>query len=192
MFAQDLLARLTEIHHSVKVNLTNRKQFILNLHFVYQLMRASEQLLVVAASLATGDLQKFYYDHLQEERGHDKWLLRDLNNAGIEIAPWHSGATKIAGAQYYHVIHTHPAALLGYMMVMEGNPMSLWMIEQLEEIHGKSLLTTVRYHAEHDIEHRDEILRIVNSLSPVEQKVIEEVAIETALDVAKALQEAIE
>jgi predicted RecB family nuclease len=53
-------------------------------------------------------------------------------------------------------------------------------------------LRTVRHHAEHDIEHREHLIAVVNSLSPAEQKVVEEVGIETATNLAKALQEALQ
>ena len=57
--------------------------------------------------------------------------------------------------------HQHPAALLGYMAALECQPMPLEMVAELERLHGKPLLRTLRYHATHDQDHGEELMRVL-------------------------------
>lgn len=127
---------------------------------MHQVISASENLLRAAIEACDcsefGNILSVYYQsHLAEERGHEKWLADDLASAGVDIKamPLSLKAVEMAGTQYYLIHHVHPVSLLGYMAVLEGNSISNERLEELESIHGKSLLRTLRYHAEHDIEH---------------------------------------
>lgn len=137
------------------VNAAERDQLVANLMFVYQVMRASTNLLRVAISLlGEGRLRTYYEKHLREEENHAEWLLEDLDGQK-EYSPL---AAAIAGTAYYLVYHEHPAALLGYMLAMETSTIDEKLLCKLEAIHGEKLLRTVRIHVVEDTAHRKEIL----------------------------------
>lgn len=135
------------------------------LMFLYNVMVASEPLLVLAAEKSNGALQEYFKDHLEEERSHDQWLKEDLLGYDIETIPEDHIAAAMAGSQYYWINHGHPEYLLGYMYFLEGSPMPMGQVEHLEEIYGKGLLRTLRYHATHDPDHVKDI-RAMIALQP--------------------------
>lgn len=135
---------------------------------MHQVIAASENLLRTAVDRC-GDsgfetqLSAYYRAHLEEERGHEKWLADDLLTVGIDVKamPLSLKAVEMAGTQYYMIHHVHPVSLLGYMAVLEGNPMPLAEVEKLETEYGKNLFRTLRYHAEHDIEHGKDLGKMI-------------------------------
>lgn len=130
-----------------------------HLAFWYQVIISSELLLKEAAFLLEeegweGDLKKFYLKHLEDERGHAKWLKEDLGDHPVEL---HFTAAALAGTAYYLVRHLHPVALLGYMLALEGTPIAMEYVEAVEEKHGKAVARTLRLHAEEDPKHFEEL-----------------------------------
>jgi hypothetical protein len=146
------------------MNLHDEKILRLQLTFVYRVIIASEELLREAIVNMTfeddfdDELHLFYEKHRREEREHAEWLLEDLNGLVTTDIDW--TAACVAGTQYYLIKHVHPALLLGYMQALEV-PVPISMIEELENIHGKSLLRTWRHHAEVDGEHAKEIEKMI-------------------------------
>ena len=156
------------------MNLHDEKTLREVLTFTYRVMVASCDLIACAQCAIenpVGDtpdakLYAFYQVHAGDERGHDEWLLSDLDDDipnEIDFT-----AACIAGTQYYLIRHVHPALLLGYMQALE-NPTPLSLIEELEAVHGKKLLRTWRHHAEVDGEHLKEIEEMI-ALMPDELK----------------------
>lgn len=167
------------------LDIQNRAALIDNLVFMQQLMRATEGLLQDAADAANGDLRAYYLEHLEEERGHAEWLANDLQQAGVSVEPLIRKAVEIAGAQYYLIKHVHPASLLGYMAVLEGCPTPLEVVEQLENLHGKDLFRTLRYHSEHDLHHRKDLFAIIDKANAPE---ILSNAVQTAIYISELTQ----
>jgi hypothetical protein len=174
-----------EVHQTLAeggtINFLDKRVLVENLCFMYHTMRASAALLAFAAEVAEGDLRRYYLAHLAEEVGHDEWLLQDLTDNRISPFPCPSEAAALAGSQYYHIAHTSPVALLGYLLVMEGFPFPLSLIEELEAQHGKTLLRTLRFHAEHDGEHYKELAALIDNLPLPEKVVVRQVALEAAV-----------
>jgi hypothetical protein len=120
----------------------------------------------VAAALAP-----YYTKHKEEERHHDEWLLDDMVRLGMDrqdvIARVPSpDVASMIGAQYYWVHHAHPVALLAYLAVVEGNPIS---VDALDEIVStttvpKEALRTFYKHAQLDIHHSAELWEVLDSL----------------------------
>lgn len=142
-----------------------------NLVFMHQVIIASENLLRTAIAACDDTpfgrrLAAYYRAHLDEERGHEQWLAEDLASAGIDVAamPLSLKAVEMAGTQYYVIQHVHAVSLLGYMAVLEGDPMPLETVAALEAAHGKALFRTLRYHAEHDIEHGKDLNEILGEV----------------------------
>lgn len=136
--------------------LLNRQFLVRNLCFMYRLIVASAPLLEFASLRANGELRDYYERHYLEEVGHDEMLLLDLQALGVTDIPYDYAASQLAGAQYYLIAHHHPALLLGYMSVLEGNSLPLAKVEEAESTHGCKL-TAVRHHLEHDPRHATDI-----------------------------------
>ena len=157
----------------------DRQALINYLCFIHGIIRASEALLEHAISkLEDGPVRRYYVAHLREERGHAAWLADDLASVGVQPGlNWK--AARLAGSQVYLIEYVSPVALLGYMAALEGQSTSLATIEALEIVHGKTLLRTARYHAEHDPAHWEDLAVVIFSLPEHQQQLIWENAKQT-------------
>lgn len=151
----------------LRVNMADEKVFIAYLVMMYQIIVASEDLLEVGVEVS-GDiaLREYFTKHLSEEKGHARMLGQDLAKHGVDVSlvPPYRLAIELAGAQYYYILHQSPYALLGYLAVMEGFPMSVQDVEELVSIHGESLNRTLMLHAKVDIDHRKELFKVIDSV----------------------------
>ncbi|NMV41831.1 iron-containing redox enzyme family protein [Ralstonia insidiosa] len=153
------------------------------LAFIHDVIIASEHILEAASERSSGELQRFFSEHLEEEHGHAEWLEEDLASAGIDLAARLvvTEAVAMAGSQYYLIRHIDPAAVLGYMAVLECFPMSKEQVEKLEEIHGQKLCRTLRYHATHDVQHGADVLKMIDALPSEQLGIVIQNAVQTAL-----------
>lgn len=162
----------------------SKEVVVRNLTFLYHTMKASEHLLEVAVSQSKDrpELHAYFKEHLEEERGHHRWLADDLKAASIdaEKSAIPLRAVEMVGTQYYLMHHVDPAALLGYMVLQECFSARLEVIDRLEELHGKDLFRTLRYHAEHDIDHGADIADALDRLPETSQSIVLENAIQAA------------
>ncbi|MCI0633642.1 MAG: iron-containing redox enzyme family protein [Actinobacteria bacterium] len=120
----------------------------------------------VADGLAT-----YLERHIEEELGHDEWVLDDLGVLGLDpalvIARVPSPAVAcMVGSQYYWALHYHPVAVLGYMAVLEGYPNRPELIERLRTRTGlpAAAFRTLEEHAELDPGHGEELDHLIDSL----------------------------
>jgi hypothetical protein len=184
-FAAMLKEQLLEIRGlPLHINLAVPQCFAKNLVFMYHVMRACENLLEVAIKQTEeGVLKRYFVEHLAEERSHEKWLADDLASIGIEVGntPISREAVQMAGSAYWFIYHVHPVSLLGYMAALEFLPMPLEQVELLETLHGKDVMRCLRFHAEHDIEHGQDLSEMIDGLNEQEQQVVLQTAIDTAL-----------
>jgi hypothetical protein len=120
----------------------------------------------VAASVA-----EYCERHIPEERHHDEGVLDDLEVLGVSResvarripSPTMAG---LIGAQYYWILNVHPAALLGYLEVLEGEPP---VAERLEEVIQRTGLPrrafrTYFQHADVDRKHRDDLHEVLDRM----------------------------
>jgi hypothetical protein len=158
---------------------TAYREYLVTAHAV---VRASvplmEAALARARSMAHADpvsarLVSYLPEHILEEVDHDSWILEDLEWIGVERRtvldrPPSQRVAALVGAQYYWIHHYHPAALLGYMAVLEGTPPSLTTVEQLIERtrFDRRAFRTIMEHADIDKRHGDEVFRLVDELAP--------------------------
>jgi hypothetical protein len=190
----DILSCVRDILHGYPaIDLESPVVMRRNLAFMMQMIVTSETLLRVSISrlepsldIFDMDLRAYYAQHLEEETGHYEWMQADMEG---EKYAFHWGAAELAGMQYYLVQHVHPAALLGYMLVLECLPMSMALIEHLESIHGEKLLRTLRYHAVHDQDHSRDLLAMVWGAPEQVQTWIYENAIQTAHRLGRAQEQ---
>jgi hypothetical protein len=116
-------------------------------------------------------LGKYFREHIKDERGHEDWLLEDLEVLGIDRNKVlrrqpRPIVAQLVGSQYYWIQHVHPVALLGYIAVLEGNPPSLEMVNQLIRQTGlpRQAFRTILRHAEEDPGHRQELDGVLDTL----------------------------
>jgi hypothetical protein len=109
--------------------------------------------------------------HIEEESHHDEWLLDDLVASGMDRAqvlrrPPSAHVARLVGAQYCWIRHAHPAALFGYLGVIEGNPPLSAHLEEIRIQTGypPEAFRCLHLHAEHDIEHLEELRTTITAL----------------------------
>jgi hypothetical protein len=147
---------------------------------LHQIIRASVPLMQAARAqalqLPSSDplrqlLADYLTQHIDEERDHDEWTLEDLGSIGLsrqEIldripAP---ATAAFVGSQYYWIYHYHPVGLLGYISVLESDPGTPDIYDDLERRTGlpKALFRTYRMHGELDPQHAEELNEFIDSL----------------------------
>lgn len=176
----------------------SRRRYVAYLREMHALIRASVPLMEQAARrcarLAPHDpvaepLAQYLERHIEQERGHDAWLLDDIAAAGADPAReahrLHSPiVAELAGAQYYWIEHEHPVALLGYIRVLEGNAPASWLAARLAARTGlpDAAFRTVREHAELDISHLTELDEAIDALplTPIHEALLAVSALHTA------------
>lgn len=134
--------------------------------------RALERAQAVAADdPAAAGLAAYLEHHLEEERGHDDWLLEDLEVLGrsadevLSRVPSASVAALV-GAQYYWIEHYHPVALLGYIGLLEGYPPAIGDVDALMARTGyeREAFRTLIRHSELDPLHAADFDEAVDRL----------------------------
>jgi hypothetical protein len=149
-----------------------------NLIFLYHLVVASEPLLRAAiAHTSEPHLKAYFEEHLKEETGHAQWLAEDLRSIEIDVARTAAPliAVQMAGSLYYLIFHVHPAALLGYMRVLESWPSDKAKLAERAKGYPKELLRTVNYHIDHDPDHLRDLLDIIEKV-PEQRRLIDDVS----------------
>lgn len=112
-------------------------------------------------------------EYVEEERGHDDWILADLEAAGADPAAVRrsrpSPATELMVAYAYDTIaRVHPAGFLGMVHVLEGTSVAL-ALAAADRIQARLGLpdrafTYLRSHGELDREHTAHFATLVDGL----------------------------
>ena len=175
----------------------SRRRYVAYLYEMHALIRASVPLMERAAERCAeltshdpvaGPLVRYLERHIEQERGHDAWLLDDISVAGGDPARLADRlpspvVAELAGAQYYWIEHEHPVALLGFIRVLEGNAPAPWLANRLAERTGlpDAAFRTVREHAELDCGHLTELDAAIDALplTPVHETVLAVSALHT-------------
>jgi pyrroloquinoline quinone (PQQ) biosynthesis protein C len=150
-------------------------KFLLTVHAIIRasvpLMDAAKEECEKRRDLLSEELANYYREHSKEELHHDEWLLEDLELLGLDgkkvlgTKP-SNAAAELAGIQYYWIHHLHPCSLLGYILVLEGYPMSADRINQLIAKTGfpTAAFRTLMEHSSLDVNHARELDRILDCL----------------------------
>lgn len=176
----------------------------------HALIRASVPLMEAALdrgrALAATDptaaaLAAYLVQHIPEELEHDEWLLDDLAVIGVSRAEAlartpPATVAAIVGAQYYWIFHHHPAALLGYIAVLEGYPPSEAWVAELQTRSGlpAAAFRTLLKHARLDPHHRDNLNAMLDQLplTPALESLIGLNALQTVEHTSRALREVVD
>ena len=150
-----------------------------------------------ADPLAAG-LVDYLRRHAEEERGHDEWLLQDLQSVGVDSTellsrPPSGAVAALIGAQYYWILHYHPVCILGFLMVIEGNPPNRQGLLDLQGRSGlpASAFRTMLEHADLDVDHAAELADLLDRLplSPNHNEALGLSAISTVAGLSRVLNE---
>lgn len=115
-----------------------RETYLAFLEQAYHHVRHTFPLLALAAS-RTGD--EYYQDalveYMEEERGHEKWILDDIRFLGGDadaVAKGEPGqaCAIMIGYAYYAIEHVSPYAMLGSVHVLEG--LSVMLADKLADV----------------------------------------------------------
>lgn len=145
-----------------------------------------------AAASRLGDehraLRYFLYQHMQEERGHEGWVLADLRDVGVEAeaALRHQPSPytlSLTGYNYWAADRRHPASALGMLYALEviasvyGGPFVAALREALPLLEGRGV-SFIGSHATLDADHMAELRGV---LSTVEDGPARDAIVESAI-----------
>ena len=122
----------------------------------------------------------FLYEHMQEESGHEEWVMNDLEAVGVahvatrvHIAGVHTLALN--GYNYWSADRRHPCSVLGMMYALEviasvyGGPFSSAIRESLL-LEGERGVSFISSHAAMDAEHMAELRVLLNTITDDEAR----------------------
>jgi hypothetical protein len=77
-----------------------------------------------------------------------------------------AGVAQLVGAQYRWIRHAHPAALFGYLAVIEGNPPLPQHLQEIQQLTGypSEAFRCLHLHAADDVEHLNELRATITGL----------------------------
>ena len=154
----------------------------------YHHVKHTFPLLALAAARTTDEsYEDALVEYMEEERGHEKWILNDITAMGGDAQAVRSGKPGIAcqvmvGYTYYSIDWISPYAMLGSVHVLEG--MSTQLADKAADAVSKSLahegedgFTYLRSHGALDIEHVAFFKKLVNG---IEDKNIQNIVIDAS------------
>ena len=114
-----------------------REMYLDFLEQAYHHVKHTFRLLALAASRTTDErYQAALLEYMQEERGHEKWILDDIRALGGDADAVAAGKPGIAcevmvGHAYHLIEHVSPYAMLGMVHVLEG--LSVMLADKVAE-----------------------------------------------------------
>lgn len=120
------------------------------------------------------DVRYFLYEHMNEEKGHEVWVLNDLEAVGISEATAKDYAPSMEmlalnAYNYWSAEHRHPCSVLGMLYALEviasvyGGPMTTAISESLL-LQGDRGISFIASHATLDAEHMAELKVILDGV----------------------------
>ncbi len=152
----------------------------------YHHVKHTFPLLALAASMTRDErYQDGLVEYMNEERGHEKWILDDIRAMGGDADAVASGKPSIpcqvmVGYCYYAIQWISPYAILGMVHVLEG--LSVVLAHQLAgavqrslAVDGKSGFSYLNSHGGLDVEHVELFKSLVNGFEDrqIQDQIIE-------------------
>jgi pyrroloquinoline quinone (PQQ) biosynthesis protein C len=120
-------------------------------------------------------IRYFLYEHMQEEKGHETWVLNDLEVVGVSAVTARDYRPSLAilgmnGYNYWAADRRHPCSAVGMVYALEvvasvyGGPLASAISESLllQDDRGISFISS---HATMDAEHMAELRLILNQVA---------------------------
>ena len=144
----------------------------------YHHVKHTFALLALAASRTTDmDYQQALLAYMNEERGHDAWILNDIEaiTESRAIAPPSLSCQAMVGYAYYAIEHISPYAMLGSVHVLEGISVTLanQAAHSIKKTLGRSDDSGFSYLLSHgalDIQHVKFFEHLINKITKVENQ----------------------
>lgn len=119
-------------------------------------------------------IRHFLYDHMQEEKGHEDWVLNDLEAIGVTRGDSRAHTPSVNtlalnGYNYWAADRRHPCSSLGMLYALEviasvyGGPFASAIRESLL-LDGDRGVSFIDSHATMDAQHMAELRQILNQL----------------------------
>jgi pyrroloquinoline quinone (PQQ) biosynthesis protein C len=130
-------------------------------------------------------VRMFLYEHMQEEAGHETWVLNDLEAVGVTATDARAHAAGVHtlalnGYNYWAADRRHPASVLGMLYGLEviasvyGGPFASAIRESLL-LEGDRGVSFIDSHASLDAQHMAELRQILNQVKdPAAQRAVVE------------------
>jgi pyrroloquinoline quinone (PQQ) biosynthesis protein C len=180
---RELFLAIPIVRHAIR-NGAPRGLYLDFLTEAYHHVRHTFPLLALAASHTSDErYQDALVEYMEEERGHEKWILDDIRAVGGNPDAVRSGTPGIpcqimVGYAYYAIEHLSPYAFLGSVHVLEG--MSVLLADKLADALKKSLslesdagFTYLRTHGSLDTDHVAFFRKLVDGFDdPAAQRII--------------------
>jgi long-chain acyl-CoA synthetase len=154
----------------------------------YHHVKHTFPLLAFAAARTSDEIyQDALVEYMEEERGHEKWILNDIVAFGGDAAAVRDGAAGIAcqvmvGYTYYAIEWISPYAMLGSVHVLEG--MSTLLADKAADAIQRSIgrggkvgFSYLRSHGALDIEHVAFFKKLVDR---IEDRKIQQIVIDAS------------
>ncbi|SDD75284.1 TenA family transcriptional regulator [Aquimonas voraii] len=162
-----------------------REEYAAFLGQAYQHVRHTVPLLMACGARLPAShewLRRAVAEYIEEEIGHEEWILDDLEALGEDRARWAAStplhATELMVAYAYDSIaRVSPLSFFGMVLVLEGTSVALATraAEAIEQSLGlpRTAFTYLRSHGDLDIEHAGFYERLMDRIEdPAEQAVI--------------------
>lgn len=117
--------------------------------------------------------------YLEEEQGHDEWILNDINAAGGDAQVCrhsrpHVSTAAMVSCAYDQVMRLNPVGFFGMVFVLEGTSVSLALraAERIQSALGlpSRAFTYLRSHGQLDQEHVQHLASILNRLDAAQDR----------------------
>ena len=123
-------------------------------------------------------IRYFLYEHMQEEKGHEEWVLNDLEVVGVKADQTRAYEPSLSmlgmnGFNYWSAERRHPCSVLGMIYTLEvvasvyGGPMTTAIADSLL-LEGDRGISFISSHATMDGEHMAELRILLNKLEDTE------------------------
>lgn len=146
----------------------------------YYFVAHATRLLAASAARLTMDrdaLHIRFLDHCQEEKHHEKLLLKDLEEMGRSIDEFPESPTvaHLYQSQYYLIDYRDPIALFGSVFYLEGLSLhsGLEIYGRLKKVHGDDACNFIRVHVTEDQDHMEKAHAALRTLPPDQLQLID-------------------
>lgn len=157
----------------------DRQQYANYLAQTYYYVNHSEKLLALAASRMNEEdrgMQRRFFKHLAEENAHDLMAKKDLENLDFKLEQFPEMVeTKMFWeTQYYKIEHMDPAALMGYILLLEdiAAEVCIPMFQEVEKNFGRKCGTFLKVHGEEDPGHVADAFKVIDSLDEKRRDIV--------------------
>ncbi|CAN5888668.1 iron-containing redox enzyme family protein [soil metagenome] len=120
-------------------------------------------------------IRYFLYEHMQEESGHEEWVMNDLAAVGVEPDATRAHGPNVHtlalnGYNYWAADRRHPCSVLGMLYALEviasvyGGTFSAAIRDSLL-LEGERGISFIASHATMDAEHMIDLRKVLNTLT---------------------------